>query len=294
MFSVKRKMEPSTILLIGGIITVLVSWYATRRQEISDKEDKDNLNSRNQELLKKNDELTRITTNTLNSVTGKDSYCYVKIVIPLNSTKAKVYLTHSGEYVVRNIRVSLVNTDEEAGKKWDEPVSYDDTYAKKYYKVDHPYIETVPVLLPNQILRLRDIGIVPGNYNSFNIAYTADNDFWFQRTLLRNAEVYGAQPGQGIRDYVGYTTIYKLNLDPKLNQAHRHEIVKKKGALGGPYGGRPSPILFSDGTPMEFPFNSKELFREFGNWYFLHWNGNYLERAHISLPVDDLDSPLRY
>lgn len=298
--------NPTTITVIGslcaGIATLIISSifsiWAGNLQKKQDDADKQELKNDNLVLRKENKELRDLSLETLNNVLAKDSYSYIKIIIPENSNSpdngeetAQVSLFQTGKYPIKNLKVSIVNSDEEADYEPHDPNDYKENPAK-YHKPQNPYVIEIPILVPGQRLTLTSLNIVRRKQKSFNIFFSANNDIWFQRIILRDAKQFGASKTEEIKYFTAFTQVYKVDFDPKLNQVYRHETIINEGAHGNGFARVPL-ILYNDGEKKDFPFVKTEKRYRIPKWSHLHWNGVALETMEINIPSKEIIGPLR-
>jgi hypothetical protein len=244
--------------------------------------------------IKKAEDIVRLTTKvnelsdeTLNSLKSKDSYCYFDIDVEPNNTVeggdciAALFLRHEGKYPIKNLRLSLINTDDEAD---DENINGNDRNDDplKYNKIQNPFTEFVPILLPNQSLRLRNLVVRNKRQKSFNIFFSADHNFWFQRVLVRDFD--SREPSKMYYHSPFISQVYLQDLNPDLNQVYIFEtIIKESSSLNWNGGYWPSKNKFNRRDWGNFPLTKSEKEGKLWYWQKLHWNGYYLEKGDLFL-----------
>lgn len=246
----------------------------------------------NQTIQSLSSEIIKETTETCNRITSKESFCFLRVGLSndpngppgRNNRTASIVVIHSGKYPIRNVRVSLVNSDQETDSGFYDKNSFNED-PEKYHKSGYPYVQAIPVLMPNQKIQLPNIDIVQRKQKSFNVYFTSDNDFWFQRIMLRDLKEFGMrEPELVVNEYRAILQVYRQDLSESLNQVYRHETIIREGQGWDSDGYIPEKNLYKiKDWKSYFPFVEGEGSLPVGRWMYSHWNGNYLENSPSSI-----------
>jgi len=147
-------------------------------------------------------ELKNFTSESLNYLTGGDSWCYIALTSSSNSNELRVRLYHKGKYPLIALRVVIVYTSEL------ERVTQGSGAMKKGFLMAGTYSTDIPVGTVPKSHTIRNpgilIGTVPHNPNvneTYHINFTAQNGEWYQtQSFTFDADKYRKQSTLVVRD----------------------------------------------------------------------------------------------
>jgi hypothetical protein len=202
-----NKMKPELIVAIGGIITLAgaaISIYGGYRTGQQQTEDAKKLSDAQIELGKAQSEGFR-------QVTGGDSFCYLKVLIPPGTAKAELVVLHVGKYPLSDVLLRLVDSDQLNGPT---PPGMSSLERLQRAQINIP-ISTIPVkgFWPAREIQIPN-GIVEKRYLA---SFTARNGSWDESIILRQIPSSGAwRVALKVNENPGQVTFAGLNTPRKL------------------------------------------------------------------------------
>lgn len=368
----KPMLEPATILLIGGLITTILSYFALRIQNAADAKDKDTLLTANQstkdelattkielrerdaqlieraentaqiqaerdrkinelqeeiakksqeyaekvdeysrsqkssddkiialqadqikkteEISKLNKQIAELSNESLNNIIGKDSYCYAEIspVVHPVFKKAGIVIRHIGKYPLKNVQVSFIETEDSyewlSGPRTEMLIP---KTSENFHMIGNPYIATIPVVSPGDLINLDDFESPFGTQKSFNIYFKADNGaVWYQRMLIRQIRAYPDNfllNDSSKEAFISGSQLYAIR-ERTLNERFKHtddhtadinarvEVIIREGTDYFLDHVNQMDDRFKSIRWMYFPLKKGEV-TPFDDLHKLHWNG---------------------
>lgn len=227
-------------------------------------------------------ELASLSAERYNSTIGRDSYCYVELSMPIDpnaddADEMYLYLHHVGKYALKNLEVSIVNTDLEFGQLLDRNASYENEQ-EDYHNYKNPYHDKMASFTPDDVpTPLKRLRTVRRDQKSFHIRFKTDNKTWYQRVLLRRVGGYELKPHADVPNYDSWFLsefqVYELNNNGP-NKVHRYENILLESIVRDGYDTGSIKGIGYQKIWRRFPLKKGELERlPFGFWPSLYWDG---------------------
>lgn len=135
------------------------------------------------QLLESQKEVTRLTVEASNNITGGDSYCSIALSL-IHKDKALVSLGREGKYPLYDVSIRIQRKSEadELGEKIkDAPTS---VFLEGYAKITY-YFEKKILSAYNTADIIGEIPVVPGVDETYLISFTARNGTWAEEFTFK-------------------------------------------------------------------------------------------------------------
>ncbi len=237
------------------------------------------------ELAESQKELGNVSKEIYNNSIGKDSYCYAVLSMSNepDNENVGIYLYHVGKYSLKNLEVSIVNTDIEFGRLLDRKADFTNIQ-QDYHNYTNPYYDKISSLTHQDVpTPLKSFKTVRRDQKSFHIRFKTDSRTWYQRVLLRRVGGFEIKPeGSSLpNDYdnwfLSQFQVYELDSEG-YNKVHRYEKILMESTVDDGYDTQSIKTEGSKKIWRRFPLRKDEVQRlPFSMWPSLHWDGAHFD-----------------
>lgn len=123
-------------------------------------------------LREKSEEIASLSKESLNSITGGDSYCYLTYLKPCAGNIARLILVQQGKYPLFDVNIRIADISDH------KVVTYDDIRKNKFI--------TLPSVIPGFATDVSEQLMLPNSGEmELNVFITARNGYWIQNIKLK-------------------------------------------------------------------------------------------------------------
>jgi len=178
-------ITPSSITLLGAVLAAIgVFWSAERQSALSAQlvAKTDELAAKNAELAAKSEEIARLTKESLDAVTGGDSFCWITLADLGDQGGPAVFISSKGKHSVYDVTVQIANMRHFQDLKTGSPPPPGITPAQILARYTTFRAGTVSPYAGSILGRLPALS---GDREVFNVHYFARNGSWSQRLVMQ-------------------------------------------------------------------------------------------------------------